>query len=40
MVTDFFQDGLIYYGSDAIVHRNYLLFTVTPDSYTYEVVYF
>lgn len=40
METDFFQDGVIYYGSDAMVHRNYLLFTVTPDSYSYEVVYF
>lgn len=40
MVNDFFNDGVIYYGSDAMKHRNYLLFTVTPDTYTYEVVYF
>lgn len=40
METDFFLDGILYYGSDAMVHRNYLLFTVTPNSYTYEVVYF
>ncbi len=37
---DIFEDGIIYYGSDAMVHRNYLLFTVAKDKYTYEVVYF
>lgn len=40
MVNDFFNDGIIYYGSDAIKHRNYLLFTVTQQDYKYEVVYF
>ena len=40
MVNDFFGDGILYYGSDAMKHRNYLLFTVTKNDYTYEVVYF
>ncbi len=40
MQTDFYNDGIIYYGADAMVHRNYLLFTITKDSYEYEVVYF
>lgn len=38
--NEFFNDGIIYYGSDAIKHRNYLLFTVTKEGYEYEVVYF
>ncbi len=37
---DLFNDGVIYYGSASIEKRNYLLFTITPDSYTYEVVEF
>lgn len=37
---DLFGDGIIYYGSDCMKHRNYLLFTITPDNYSYEVVYF
>ena len=40
MVNDFFEDGIIYYGSDAMKNRNYLLFTVTKENYSYEVVYF
>ncbi len=39
-VQDLFNDGVIYYGSDCIKRRSYLLFTITPDTYTYEVVYF
>ena len=37
---DLFEDGIIYYGSDCMKRRSYLLFTITPDNYTYEVVYF
>lgn len=40
MQTDFYDDGIIYFGADAMMHRNYLLFTITKDSYQYEVVYF
>lgn len=40
MKNDFFDDGIWYYGSDAIKNRNYLLFTVTRENYSYEVVYF
>ncbi len=39
-VEDIFNDGVIYYGSASIEKRNYLLFTITSDSYTYEVVEF
>ena len=35
-----FDDGIVYYGSDCVEHRNYLLFTIKPDGYEYEVVYF
>lgn len=37
---DLFNDGVIYYECAAINERNYLLFTITPNGYTYEVVYF
>jgi hypothetical protein len=40
MENDFFGDGIWYYGSDAIKNRNYLLFTVTRQGHSYEVVYF
>lgn len=39
-VDELYSDGTVYYGSDCMAHRNYLLFTITPDSYEYEVVYF
>ena len=39
-VKDIFDDGVIYYSSACIEKRNYLLFTITPDSYTYEVIDF
>lgn len=39
-VNDIFGDGILYYGAAAISRRNYLLFTVLSDSYTYEVVEF
>lgn len=37
---DLFGDGVIYYGSPNIEKRQYLLFTLTPGEYTYEVVNF
>lgn len=37
---DIFNDGLMYYGCPCIEKRNYLIFTITPDSYTYEMVDF
>lgn len=39
-VSDLFGDGIIYYGSDCMKHRSYLIFTITPDNCSYEVVYF
>ena len=39
-VNDFFNDGVLYYGCSSIEKRSYILFTITPDSYTYEVVSF
>ncbi len=38
--TDFFNNGIMYYGCDDISGRNYMIFTVTPDSYTYTVKYY
>lgn len=37
---DLYGDGIMYYGCASAEGRNYLLFTVTPTGYTYEVVYF
>lgn len=30
----------MYYMSDCMKHRNYYIFTVTPDGYEREVVYY
>jgi predicted MPP superfamily phosphohydrolase len=38
--NDFFDDGLIYYGCDDMEGRNYMIFTVTEDSYEYEIIYY
>lgn len=40
IAEDVFGDGVMYYGSDCMKHRNYLLFTITPNGYNYEVVYY
>ena len=39
-MEDLFDDGIIYYGCSNIAKRNYLLFTLTPDGYTYEIINF
>ncbi|MBQ8673956.1 MAG: metallophosphoesterase [Bacteroides sp.] len=37
---DLFEDGIMYYMSDCMKNRNFYLFTITPNGYDYEVVYF
>ena len=37
-VTEFYDDGLIFYGIDCAKHRNYRLFTITPDGYEVEQI--
>ncbi|MFC2759841.1 metallophosphoesterase family protein [Hallella multisaccharivorax] len=37
---DIFHDGVMWYGIDAAVHRNYQIFTFTPNGYRYETVHF
>ncbi len=37
---DLFGDGIMYYISDCMANRSYYLFTLTPDGYEREVVYF
>lgn len=39
-IDDIFNDGLIYYGLPSVVKRKYLIFTITPNSYRYEIVDF
>lgn len=38
--SDLFNDGTIYYCCDDIGKRSYLLFTITPDGYSYEYIKF
>ena len=40
MVNDFLDEVVLYYGCGSMKGRSYLLFTVTSDSYRYEVVHF
>ena len=37
---DLFDDGVMYYMSDCMKNRSYYVFTVTPDKYEREVVYY
>lgn len=37
---DLFDDGLMYYMSDCMKNRSYYIFTITPDGYEREVIYF
>ena len=37
---DIFDDGLMYYGCPCIARRSYVIFTVTPNNYSYEMVDF
>lgn len=38
--TDYFKDGVIYYGSTCMKDKCYLIFTITPKGYDYEIVYY
>ena len=38
VVSDMYKDGLIFYGIDCAVHRNYRIFTITPDGYEVEKI--
>lgn len=40
MERDLFGDGVIYYGCENIGKRSYMVFTLTGDTYSYEVVRF
>ena len=39
-VLDLFDDGIRYYGTPNIGKRQFLIFTITPNSYTHELVSF
>ena len=39
-VNNFFNDGVWYYGCANMEKRGYLLFTMYPDHYDYEVIFF
>lgn len=37
-ILNIFDDGLLYYGCDCAKNRNYYIFTITPNGYSYELV--
>lgn len=39
-VNDYYKNGILYYGCDEMAGRNYLLFTIVGNSYSYQIVYF
>ena len=39
-VSDLFMNGINYYCSDSAKHRNYIIFTITPGGYSYEIINF
>ncbi len=39
-IRDIFDDGIIYYGCENMGKRSYLLFTLTKEGYSYELVRF
>lgn len=39
-VDELYNDGLIFYGIDCAEHRNYRIFTFTPDGYEMEQIYY
>lgn len=39
-VRDIFEDGILYYGCENMGKKSYLLFTLTPEGYSYELVRF
>ena len=39
-VSEIYDDGLLFYGVDCALHRNYCVMTITPDDYEMEQVYF
>lgn len=40
IVTDLFDDGLLFYSVDCAEHRNYRVMTLTPDGYEMDNIYF
>lgn len=40
MVNKFYDDEITYYGSDTMKNRNYLIFTIIGDKYSYERTYY
>ena len=36
VVEDIYNDGLLFYSIDCAQHRNYRIFTITPDGYEME----
>jgi len=38
--TDWFSNGIVYYVSESAKSRSYIVFTITPEGYDYELVRF
>ena len=39
-INDIYNNGIIYYMADSVAHGSYLLFTITPTYYAYELIHF
>ena len=39
-IADFYDNGILFYGIDCAMHRNYRIMTITPDGYEMEQVYY
>jgi len=39
-IRDIYGDGLLFYGIDSAEHHNYRVFTITPEGYEVEQVYY
>ena len=39
-VVDYYNNGTIYYVTPNVARRSYYLFTITPEGYSYETIYF
>lgn len=40
MVNEFYKDGIKYYGCDTMKNRNYIVFTIIGDNFTFERIFY
>lgn len=40
LISDWFEDGVIYYQCNSVDNRSFMLFTITKDGYEYQEIFF